>query len=212
MIEPLSGSREAINFLVACSNFIVKREYPDISCCRQLLAILDMFEKKLEFESHSLSTSAQVQLTKLAPKKFRSRTHSVVLFGDAAQKNRVKNRVPLNSLQSKEFRFESERGSAGCANISVSANNPDRYRPTERVARLRLVLQEVEKEYESKDKSGYASFPQGQISGMGWVLDVLEDLAAFAKSRGARNIVNVLVSACAEIENELDAREVSRRS
>ncbi|MGR3342689.1 MAG: hypothetical protein ACU0DI_05605 [Paracoccaceae bacterium] len=167
-----------------------------------------MFEKKHDFKSQNLSASGQVQSTKMAPKRFRSRTGSVVLFGDAAQKNRVL----LNSLQAEEFRFDSERGSAGRANNSISANNPDRHRPTEREARLRLVLQEVEKEYEPIDKTGYASFPQGQISGMDWVLDVLEDLAAFAKSRGARNIVNVLVRTCAEIENELDAREASQQS
>ena len=167
--------------------------------------IRNMFEKKHEFENQKLSANAQVQLTKLASKQSHSRTRSVVLFGDAAQKNRAL----LNSLKAEEFRFDSERCSAGRANISISANSPNRFRPTEREVQLRLVLQEVEKEYESDDEISYASFPHGQISGMDWVLDVLEDLAAFAKSRGARNIVNVLVSTCAEIENELDARGAS---
>lgn len=147
-------------------------------------------------------------MTEQAPKQIRSRTRSVVLFGDAVQNNGVL----LNSPQAEEACFDSERGSAGRANSKISANNPDRYRPTEHEAQLRLVLQEVEMEYESSDQTGYARFPQGQISGMDWVLDVLEDLAAFAESRGARNIVNVLVSTCTEIENELDARESSQRS
>ena len=167
-----------------------------------------MFINKHEFENRNLKASAQGRSPKLVPKQFRSRTRSVVILGDAVQKDSVL----LSPLQANDFHFDVDRSSADRTTAAISENGPDRHCPSARETRLRLVLQEIENEYASREESGYTSFPKSQISGMVWILDVLEDLASFAKSRDARSIVDTLVRTCAEVENELDAREASQRS
>ena len=119
-----------------------------------------------------------------------------------------KNNAFLSSLQANDNPHDAERDFPGHADPSILANGPDQHRPTERESRLHLVLQEIGNEYETNQETGYASFPEEQISGMQWVLDVLDDLTAFAKSRGARNIVNTLVRTSFEVEKELAAHQV----
>lgn len=162
-----------------------------------------MLDKKSDFEIRNLTAGTPDLLPESISRQLRAKSCSVVFFGQAAQKNNAY----LNALQANENEFDARPRPAEPAEALIeatgSAHSSDRYCPTEREARLRLVLLEVEKDYQT----GYASFPSGQISGMDWVLDVLEDLAAFSKSRGARNIVSALVRTSVEIERELAAQQ-----